>query len=121
MKKKHTDAVSGGVFHRENFRRRSRYTAVFLLLFLAFLAITILNINTGSTDISVGKILEIIFNGGGDGRGTNIIWKIRLPRILMAAILGGALSLSGFFCRPFLTIPLQGHMNWESPLGRRWW
>ena len=24
----------------------------------------------------------------------NIIWKIRLPRILMAAILGGALSLS---------------------------
>ena len=108
MKKKHTDAVSGGVFHRENFRRRSRYTAVFLLLFLAFLAITILNINTGSTDISVGKILEIIFNGGGEGTEYNIIWKIRLPRILMAAILGGALSLSGFLLQTFFDNPIAG-------------
>ena len=31
----------------------------------------------------------------------NIIWKIRLPRVLMAGILGGALALSGFYCRHF--------------------
>ena len=31
-------------FHMENFRRRSRYAAVFLVLILAFAAITVLNI-----------------------------------------------------------------------------
>ena len=30
-------------FHMENFRRRSRYAAVFLVLILAFAAITVLN------------------------------------------------------------------------------
>ena len=34
-------------FHMENFRRRSRYAAVFLVLILAFAAITVLNINSG--------------------------------------------------------------------------
>ncbi len=33
-------------FHMENFRRRSRYAAVFLVLILAFAAITVLNINS---------------------------------------------------------------------------
>ena len=35
-------------FHMENFRRRSRYAAVFLVLILAFAAITVLNINSGN-------------------------------------------------------------------------
>lgn len=38
----------------------------------------------------------------------NIIWKIRLPRILMAAILGGALSLSGFLLQTFFENPIAG-------------
>ena len=38
----------------------------------------------------------------------NIIWKIRLPRILMAAILGGGLSLSGFLLQTFFENPIAG-------------
>ena len=38
----------------------------------------------------------------------NIIWKIRLPRILMAAMLGGALSLSGFLLQTFFSNPIAG-------------
>ena len=38
----------------------------------------------------------------------NIIWKIRLPRILMAALLGGALSLSGFLLQTFFANPIAG-------------
>lgn len=46
------------------------------------------------------------------GRGENpamsrIIWDIRLPRMMAAAILGGALSVSGFLCRPFAN-PIAG-------------
>lgn len=38
----------------------------------------------------------------------SIIWKIRLPRILMAAMLGGALSLSGFLLQTFFSNPIAG-------------
>ena len=42
-----------GTFHMENFRRRSRYAAVFAVLAAALFAILILNINTGTTNIPV--------------------------------------------------------------------
>ena len=63
------------------------------------------NINSGSIEISVREIMEILFLGKGEDTALNIIWEIRLPRILAAIILGGALSVSGFFCRRFLEIP----------------
>ena len=44
----------------------------------------------------------------GDAVEYSIIWKIRLPRILMAAILGGALSLSGFLLQTFFSNPIAG-------------
>ena len=95
-------------FHHENFLRRSRYVTVFLVLLAAFGAITVLNINTGNVHISVGNILKIIFLRQGDEMEYNIIWKIRLPRILMAAILGGGLSLSGFLLQTFFENPIAG-------------
>jgi iron complex transport system permease protein len=95
-------------FHQENFRRRTRYTIVFIVMFLAFGMITVLNINTGNVHISLPKILEILFRHGGTEVEYSIIWKIRLPRILMAAILGGALSLSGFLLQTFFANPIAG-------------
>lgn len=95
-------------FHRENFMRRSRYFTVFVILLVTFFVITILNIKTGNVDITVSKILNIIFRHAGEQTEYNIIWKIRLPRILMAAILGGALSLSGFLLQTFFENPIAG-------------
>ena len=80
-------------FHMENFKRRTRYTIVFLLLIMAFALITVLNINTGNVHISLSEIVDILLKKATDTKEYSIIWKIRLPRILMAAILGGALSL----------------------------
>ena len=102
---KQTESVS---FHSENFKRRSRYTVVFLGLLAAFFVIIVLNINTGNVHISVPKILRILFMRDGDAVEYSIIWKIRLPRILMAAILGGALSLSGFLLETFFSNPIAG-------------
>ena len=102
---KQTESAS---FHSENFKRRSRYTVVFLGLLAAFFAIIVLNINTGNVHISVPKILRILFMRDGDAVEYSIIWKIRLPRILMAAILGGALSLSGFLLQTFFSNPIAG-------------
>lgn len=95
-------------FHQENFRRRTRYTAVFLFLAAVFSVVTVLNINTGNVHIPVSKILRILFLKEGAATEYNIIWKIRLPRILMAALLGGALSLSGFLLQTFFSNPIAG-------------
>lgn len=108
MQKQYKGNAGASDFHSENFRRRSRYVLVFVILIFAFFTVTVLNINTGNVDISVPDILKIIFNGQGDANSYNIIWKIRLPRILMAAILGGALSLSGFLLQTFFENPIAG-------------
>ena len=103
-----TTEAAGMDFHYENFLRRSRYATVFFVLLIAFGAITVLNINTGNVHISVENILKIIFLRQGEEMEYNIIWKIRLPRILMAAILGGGLSLSGFLLQTFFENPIAG-------------
>lgn len=108
MQKQHKTASEAADFHMENFKRRSRYIVVFAVLIFAFFAVTVLNINTGNANISVPDIFRIIFTGQGDANSYNIIWKIRLPRILMAAILGGGLSLSGFLLQTFFENPIAG-------------
>lgn len=99
------EAVS---FRAVNDRRRFRFGIVFLILIAAFATITVLNINTGNVHIPVPRILHILLTKSGETAEVNIIWKIRLPRILMAAILGGALSLSGFLLQTFFENPIAG-------------
>ena len=88
--------------------RRPRYIFVFAVLAAAFFAMIILNINTGSVSIPVSRILRILFLRQGEANEVSIIWKIRMPRILQAAILGGALALSGFLLQTFFGNPIAG-------------
>lgn len=90
-------------------RNTIRYCVIFLSLIILFCAAVVWNINTGSVDISVEQIVKIIFfRDNSDQNAFNIIWKIRLPRLLTAAVLGGALSLSGFLLQTFFRNPIAG-------------
>lgn len=95
-------------FRNEVFRRRCRYMLVFAILIVAFFTITVLNINTGSVNMPVPNIFKALFLREGTEREMDIIWHIRLPRIIMAAVLGGALSLSGFLLQTFFENPIAG-------------
>lgn len=95
-------------FHMENFKRRTRFAVVFAVLIVAFFAIIVLNINTGTVHISVRDVSRILSGHLNNETEYSIIWKIRLPRIFMAAILGGALSLSGFLLQTFFGNPIAG-------------
>lgn len=64
--------------------------------------------NSGSIDLSVSDIFNIIFRRKGEEVSYNIIWEIRLPRILAVIILGGALSVSGFLLQTFFGNPIAG-------------
>ena len=90
------------------YRRKVLYCMVFMALLAALCVITVLNINIGSVPISVGEIVRILLHKEGNPTQVSIIWKIRLPRILMAALLGGALSLSGFLLQTFFANPIAG-------------
>lgn len=94
--------------NNHTYRAKALYCVVFMALLAALFVITVLNINIGSVPISVGEIIGILFNKQGDPTLVSIIWKIRLPRILMAALLGGALSLSGFLLQTFFANPIAG-------------
>lgn len=100
--------ASAGAYRVSQTRRRARYVLVFLVLILAFYCITVLNINIGNVPIPLSRIVEILLTKAGNSTEVNIIWKIRLPRIFMAAILGGALSLSGFLLQTFFENPIAG-------------
>lgn len=89
-------------------RQTLRVVTVFVSLLAAFLLITVLNIRIGNVAIPVDEILKILFTKTGNPTQVNIIWKIRLPRIFMAAILGGALALSGFLLQTFFANPVAG-------------
>ena len=78
-----------------------RYWIAFGFLALLLMSFIVWNINSGSIEISVREIMEILFLGKGEDTALNIIWEIRLPRILAAIILGGALSVSGFLLQTF--------------------
>lgn len=101
-------AASLGSYHQEIYKRRIRCTIVFVVLALLFVVITVINVNTGDVRISFGNLLRIIFLREGEQDQINIVMRIRLPRILMSAILGGALSLAGFLLQTFFENPIAG-------------
>lgn len=87
---------------------RARYAAVFAVLLAAFAALIVWNINTGSVHVPVREIARILFTGAGDATQAGIVWKLRMPRILAAAVLGGGLALSGFLMQTFFGNPIAG-------------
>ena len=89
-------------------KRTARYWMAFLILAVFLVILFVWNVNAGSIHLSVGDILNIIFRHQGDATAYNIIWEIRLPRILSVIILGGALSVSGFLLQTFFNNPIAG-------------
>ena len=85
---------------------RLRLWAGFSILILALLLLIVWNINAGSVHVTPGEIVSILLGGGGEN--AVIVRNIRLPRILAAALLGGALALSGFLLQTFFANPIAG-------------
>ncbi|MCD8154287.1 MAG: iron ABC transporter permease [Clostridiales bacterium] len=89
-------------------KRVTRYWVSFLLLLVLLLVLFVWNINSGSIDLSLREIVDILLGRQEDATAYSIIWEIRLPRILSVIILGGALSVSGFLLQTFFGNPIAG-------------
>ena len=82
-----------------------RYGLCFALLAALLAVLLVWNLCAGSVDLALGEILDTLLSPPDTG---GIIWGIRLPRLLAAAILGGALSVSGFLLQTFFANPIAG-------------
>lgn len=87
-------------------RRSRRYGLCFLGLAAALLALLLLNAAVGSAGLSLREVLRILYTRTGDNAA--IVWNIRLPRLLAAALLGGALSVAGLQLQTFFANPIAG-------------
>ena len=95
-------------FERTRSGRVRRYITGYIILILLLGLLIVLNINTGSVELSVGEVAAILTGGMKDATAYNIIWDIRLPRLITAMLLGGILSVAGFILQTFFSNPIAG-------------
>lgn len=106
-----------------------RFLRVMGLLAAAWVLGLFLNVNIGSVSIGTGEIFGLLWDGvrcwvgslfGGDAylqqldavmrstTASQILFRIRLPRMLLAMLLGGGLSVSGYLLQVFFRNPIVG-------------
>lgn len=86
--------------------KSTRYVIAFLTLLVLLCCFLLVNLCAGSVQIPLEEALLILRGAGGDEVARDIILDIRFPRALAAAILGGALALSGYLLQTFFHNPI---------------
>ncbi|MCQ2465191.1 MAG: iron ABC transporter permease [Oscillospiraceae bacterium] len=88
--------------------RYVRYITGFAVLAVLLIIMLCANLILGSVKIPPGTVINVLCGNVSDTTVSNIIFGIRLPRLLAAAVLGGALSVSGFLLQNFFSNPIAG-------------
>lgn len=99
----------------QNFRvqAKKRKILLFLLFFILLLAVMVLSISFGAGSPRIGEAIQVImskifsFNNTELSKVTEIIiWELRVPRTLLAALAGAGLATSGALMQGALRNPL---------------
>ena len=106
-----------------------RFSLIVLLLSCLLVLALVVNVNVGSVSIAIQDVFHMIWDGirygianlfthGGyaqelssvinSSTESQILFRIRIPRMLLAAVLGGALSVSGYLLQVFFRNPIAG-------------
>lgn len=89
-------------------KRKHRYALGYLLLLLLLAALLVLGVLAGSVALEPARVLDILLGREQGTPQAQILLRSRLPRVLAAAILGGALSVAGFLLQTFFANPIAG-------------
>lgn len=89
-------------------KRTVQYTIAYIILIVLLIALVIWNICSGSVGTSILDVWNVLTGKNTDSTVVRIVMDIRLPRLLAAVILGGALSVSGLLLQIFFQNPIAG-------------
>ena len=126
---KRNEARENRIHTTLRFGNTSRFIAVLGLLLGLLMLGLVLNVNIGSVSIKTSDVFRMLGDGvacglanlftGGEysealqavinaSTESQILFSIRIPRMLLAIMLGGALSVSGYLLQVFFRNPIAG-------------
>lgn len=85
-----------------------RMPLVFLGLLCLLLVVAVANLCLGSVSLTPSELLGALLRSDPGSTAYQVIWSIRLPRLLAAGLLGGALGLAGLLMQVFFNNPIAG-------------
>lgn len=88
--------------------RRARVCATFALLAVLLLVAAALNLCLGSLHVPLSDLADVLMGRDRASTFYQVILSIRLPRLVAAGLLGGALALSGLLMQTFFNNPIAG-------------
>jgi len=88
--------------------KKTYHIVCFALLVMILIVFIALSLYSGSVKYSPEQITEILIGKSNDVSAISIVKEIRFPRTIAAAVLGGALAVSGFLLQTFFANPIAG-------------
>lgn len=70
------------------------------------LAVLLCSLGLGASQVSFGGLLQALLSPGASAHAANILYLVRLPRVLTCVLCGGALAVSGLLIQTVLHTPL---------------
>ena len=87
-------------------KRALRWTSGFTALLIMAAVFFVLELISGTTELTVSEVFSALSEDNSAAH--TIVADIRLPRAIAAALLGGALSVSGILLQSFFNNPIAG-------------
>lgn len=87
---------------------KKRLFASYAILLAALAALFAASLFWGSVSLSPSAVLAALLGKSSDALSVGIILQLRLPRAVMAALLGAALSAAGYLLQTFFANPIAG-------------
>ena len=85
---------------------KSRSGTIVTFTFVLAIVAAVIAIGLGSVTISVPEIVKTFFGSSATAVNDTIIWDIRLPRVLLAMIIGANITISGALLQAVMGNPL---------------
>lgn len=83
-----------------------RWFAVLLALGLVLFAALMAGLLLGPSQASPGRVFEVLLGADADSPLADIVWRIRMPRLVVAMLVGASLSVAGVIFQALLRNPL---------------
>jgi iron complex transport system permease protein len=90
---------------------RVRFAAVLVVLAVALVAVVVVSISLGTVTVPVGRVWSVVVahltgRSADVGLDDRIVWDLRAPRVLLAAVVGAGLSTAGVSLQALVRNPL---------------